>query len=301
MNRLAPFLFLLLAAPVCAQQGRGSITGTVTDATSASVPGVSVRIVNDGTNAVVQLATSEEGYFTAPALPVGNYSITLEKQGFKRIHRTGVTLQVDQHVALSLRLELGTTVDSIEVTGEAPLVDTGSATVGKVIENRRVTELPLNGRNALALVMLAPGVKSQAGPTSNNFVDRGVALSAISINGGPSALNSFIVDGANNNSAYLADLNVNPTVDAVQEFKVQSSAMSAEFGFTAGGVVNIVTKSGTNELHGTASYFVRNDAFDARRAYTASKEPFRYHQWGGAVGGPVHLPKVYHGKDKTCW
>ena len=131
-------------------------------------------------------------------------------------------------------------------------MDTSSATVGKVVENRRIADLPLNGRNALALVMLTPGVKSQAGPTNSGFVDRGTALSAVSINGGPSSLNGFIIDGGNNNSAYLADINANPTVDAVQEFKVQSNVMSAEFGFTAGGVVNIVTKSGTNTPHGIA-------------------------------------------------
>ena len=299
LRRLTLLLAVLLAAPLMAQQGKGSISGTVTDASGASVPLASVRIVNADTNATVQLTTNDEGYFTAPALPVGAYTVAVEKQGFKRVNRTGITLQVDQHVALPLQLDLGTTAESVEVTGEVSLVETGSATVGKVIENRRVSELPLNGRNALALVMLVPGVRSQAGATNNNFVDRGTALSAISINGGPSSLNSFILDGANNNTAYLADLNVNPTVDAVQEFKVQSNTMSAEFGFTAGGVINLVTKSGTNQLHGALTYFVRNDAFDARRAYTAFKEPFRYHQYGGTIGGPVVLPKIYNGKDKT--
>ena len=206
---------------------------------------------------------------------------------------------MDGHVSLNLQLELGATTESVEVTAEAPLVDASSATVGKVIENRRITELPLNGRNALALVMLTPGVKSQAGPTNSGFVDRGTALSAISINGGPSSLNSFVLDGGNNNSAFLADVNVNPTVDAVEEFKVQSNTMSAEFGFTAGGVVNIVTKSGTNQFHGAGTYFVRNDAFDARRAYTASKEVFRYHQYGATIGGPVILPRLYKGNDRT--
>ncbi|MFN7936216.1 MAG: carboxypeptidase regulatory-like domain-containing protein [Bryobacteraceae bacterium] len=292
-------LLMLAALPMAAQQGRGSISGTVTDQTGAAVPGATVRIINTGTNAPYAATTSDEGYFTAPALQVGSYSVAVEKEGFKKFNRTGITLQVDQRVALDIRLEIGATAESIEVTGEAALVDTGSATVGKVVENRRISELPLNGRNALALVMLTPGVKSQAGPTNSGFVDRGIALSAVSINGGPSSLNSFVLDGGNNNSAYLADVNVNPTVDAVEEFKVQSNTMSAEFGFTAGGVVNIVTKSGTNQFHGALTYFARNDAFDARRAYTASKEPFRYHQYGGTLGGPVVIPKVYNGKDKT--
>ena len=300
MNRLVVAIMCLAAAlPLFGQQGRGSIFGTVKDASGAGVLDAEVRIVNTGTNAVLPTTTNEAGYFTAPSLQVGSYSITVEKQGFKRIDRTGITLQVDQRLGLELTLEVGATTESINVSAEAPLVDTGSATVGKVIENRRITDLPLNGRNALALVLLTPGVKSQAGPTNSGFVDRGTALSAISINGGPSSLNNFILDGGNNNSAFLADVNVNPTVDAVEEFKVQSNTMSAEFGFTAGGVVNIVTKSGTNQFHGSATYFIRNDAFDARRAYTANKEVFRYHQYGGSVGGPVRIPKIYNGQDRT--
>ncbi len=299
MFRIVLALIALTALPLAAQQGRGSISGTVTDATGAAVPGVSVRITNAGTNAATAVETNESGYFTAPSLQIGSYSVTVEKQGFKKINRGGLTLQVDQRIALNLVLEVGALTESVEVTGEAPMVDTGSATVGKVVENRRITDLPLNGRNALALVMLTPGVKSQAGPTNSGFVDRGTALSAISINGGPSSLNSFILDGGNNNTSFLADVNANPTVDAVEEFKVQSNVMSSEFGFTAGGVINIVTKSGTNQYHGVASYFVRNDAFDARRAYTASKEVFRYHQYGGSLGGPISIPKLYNGKDRT--
>ncbi|MBL8217261.1 MAG: carboxypeptidase regulatory-like domain-containing protein [Bryobacterales bacterium] len=300
---MSPFiriaLLLLAALPLAAQQGRGTISGTITDASGAIVPAASVRLVNTGTNAATAVNTNEEGYFTAPALPVGVYSVTAEKTGFKRVTQSNITLQVDGRISLNLQMEVGATAESIEVTAEASLVDVGSATVGKVVENRRITDLPLNGRNALALVMLTPGVKSQAGPTNSGFVDRGTALSAISINGGPSSLNSFVLDGGNNNSAFLADVNVNPTVDAVEEFKVQSNTMSAEFGFTAGGVVNIVTKSGTNEFHGSGTYFLRNDAFDARRAYTASKEVFRYHQYGASLGGPVRLPKIYNGTNRT--
>ncbi len=295
------FLAFLLAIglPLAAQQGRGSISGTITDTLGAAVPGADVRITNTATNAVFSTVTNESGYFTAPALQIGSYSVSVEKRGFKRIQRSGITLQVDQRVLLNLQLDVGAMTESIDVFAQADLVDAGSATVGKVIENRRIAELPLNGRNALALVMLTPGVRSQAGPTNSGFADRGIALSAMSINGGPSSLNSFILDGGNNNSAFLADLNVNPTVDAVEEFKVQSNTMSAEFGFTAGGVVNVVTKSGTNEVHGNLNYFIRNDALDARRTFAAFREPFRYNQYGGSLGGPVFLPKFYDGRNKT--
>lgn len=289
----------LLASGLMAQQGRGSIQGTVSDSSGAAVPGAAVHVVNTATNMRFVAETNETGFYSAPALNVGTYSVTVEKQGFKKVVRTGITLLVDQRAQVDISLELGELSQSIQVEADALLVDTSGATVGKVIENRRVQELPLNGRNALSLVLLTPGVKSQAGPTNSGFGDRGIQLSAISINGGPSALNSFVLDGANNNQGYLADINANPTVDAIQEFKVQSNTMSAEYGFTAGGVVNIVTKSGTNQFHGSLYHFLRNDKLDARNAFAATRAPFRYNQFGGAIGGPITLPKLYDGKDKT--
>lgn len=296
---LAICAVLLAAIPMLGQQGRGTITGTVTDATGAAVPNAAITIVNTGTNASFPAVSNEAGYYRAPSLPVGSYTVTAEVAGFKKEVRTGITLQVDQHAEVDFSLEIGTTSESVEVSADATLVDTSSATVGKVVENRRINDLPLNGRNVLALAMLTPGVKSQGGPTNSGFADRGITLSATSINGGPSALNSLLIDGANNNDSYLADVNVNPTVDAVQEFKVQSNVMSAEFGFTAGGVINMVTKSGANDPHGSLYEFFRNDALDARRAFTAFKEPYRYNQFGGAIGGPVVLPKIYNGKNRT--
>ncbi|HYO83631.1 MAG TPA: carboxypeptidase regulatory-like domain-containing protein [Bryobacteraceae bacterium] len=289
----------MFAATVAAQQGRSSIQGLVTDSTGATVPGATITIVNTETNVPFTTASSADGNYSAPALNVGNYTISAEKQGFKKLVRSGITLLIDQRAEINLQLDVGDISQSIEVTAAVALVDTGSATVGKVIENKRVQELPLNGRNALSLVLLTPGVKSQAGPTNSGFGDRGIQLSAISINGGPSALNSFVLDGANNNQGYLADVNANPTVDAIQEFKVQSNTMSAEYGFTAGGVVNIVTKSGTNQLHGTLYHFLRNDKLDARNTFSATRPPFRYNQFGGAVGGPVRVPKLYDGRDRT--
>ncbi len=292
-------LILVMGAVCSAQQGRGGIQGTVTDSTGGAVAGASVHIVNTGTNVPFTTETNEAGYYTAPSLNVGSYVVSVEKQGFKKAVRPNITLLVDQRAQVDVQLEIGDVSQSVQVTADAVLVETGSATVGKVIENRRVQELPLNGRNALSLVLLIPGVKSQAGPTNSGFADRGIQLSAISINGGPSALNSFVLDGANNNQGYLADVNANPTVDAIQEFKVQSNTMSAEFGFTAGGVVNIVTKSGTNQFHGALYHFLRNDKLDARNTFAAARTPFRYNQFGAAVGGPVKLPKLYDGKDRT--
>ncbi|MBI3278534.1 MAG: carboxypeptidase regulatory-like domain-containing protein [Acidobacteria bacterium] len=293
---LAISMAVLAAVPAQAQQGRGTISGVVTDPTGAAVPEAAITIVNTATNAAFPTVTNETGFYSVPALPVGVYTVAVEKQGFKKEVRSGLTLQVDQHANINFQLQVGATAESIEVRGEAAFVDTSSATIGKVVENRRITDLPLNGRNVLALVLLTPGVKSQGGPLNSGFADRGIQLSAVSINGGPSALNSMLVDGGNNNNAFLADLNVNPTVDAVEEFKVQSNVMSAEFGFTAGGVVNMVTKSGTNGFHGTIYEFFRNDAMDARGAFAASKEPFRYNQYGDRSAVPCTFRRSTTGR-----
>jgi hypothetical protein len=290
-------LLLLPAMILHAQQGTGAILGTVTDPSGAPIAGASVVVTNVGTNVSTKAVTDGRGVYSTPQLPVGSYSVKIEQPGFKSLLRSGIVLEVDQRAEVNLQLTVGAVQEKVEVTGDAPLVDTNDATVGQVIENRRVAELPLNGRNALALMYLSPDVKAQAG--TSGFADRGTALSDVSINGGPSSVNSFLLDGGNNNQAFLQDLNVNPTVDSIEEFKVQSGIMPAEYGFTLGGVVNIVTKSGTNDIHGSAYEFVRNNDFDARNTFATTITPYRYNQYGGAIGGPVWIPKVYNGRNKT--
>jgi hypothetical protein len=291
--RILTLACFALYLPLAAQQSRGTFFGTVTDSTGAAVPDARVTLLNTGTNTAVSVQTNGEGFYTASALQVGEYSIAVEKQGFKRARRTSLRLQVDQRAQIDFSLELGGVTETVEVQAEAPLVDTGSATVGKVVENRRVQELPLNGRNALALTLLTPSVKSNAGPTNSGFGDRGIQLSSISINGGPNAMNAQALDGGNNIQSYIGEVAISPAVDAVEEFKVQSSTMSAEFGFTAGGVINMVTKSGTNEFHGSAYEFLRNDRLDARNTFAVTKPPFRYNQYGVAIGGPVVRDKTF--------
>jgi hypothetical protein len=294
MSKLAFAAIVLAAAiPAVAQQGRGSYFGTVTDTTGAAVPGAKVTLTNVATNTSVATETNNDGIYTATALQIGEYTIQVEKSGFKRAVRSGLTLQVDQRGQIDFRLDVGGVAETIEVKGEAPLVDTGSATVGKVVENRRVMELPLNGRNALALTLLTPSVKSNAGPTNSGFGDRGIQLSSISINGGPNAMNAQSLDGSNNIQSYIGEVAINPAVDAVEEFKVQSGTMSAEYGFTGGGVINVVSKSGTNQLHGSVYEFLRNNKLDARNTFSTVNPPFRYNQYGVAVGGPVIKDKTF--------
>ena len=282
-----------LSSAAYAQQGRGTIAGSITDPSGAAVPGVIVKVTNLATNVVTSLTTNNEGLFVAPSIAVGDYTITAEAQGFKRTVRTGVTLQVDQRAEVEIRLEVGSVGESIEIKDEAPLVDTGTSSLGKVVENKRIVELPLNGRNALALTLLTPSVKSNAGSTNSGFADRGIQLSSISINGGPNSMNGQLLDGSNNIQSYIGEVAINPGVDAVEEFKVQSGAMSAEYGFTGGGVINMVTKSGTNQIHGTVYEFFRNDALDARNTFSPVKSPFRYNQYGASAGGPIVKNKTF--------
>lgn len=292
MQKLLGF-FLILAAPLAAQQGRGSIQGLVTDSSGAIVAGANITISNVDTNAVFTTQSSNDGNYSAPTLAVGNYTVSVEKQGFKRAVRTGITLQVDQRAEVDVVLDVGAVAEAVEIRAEALLVDTGSASIGKVVENRRVVELPLNGRNALALTLLTPSVKSNAGSTNSGFGDRGIQLSSISINGGPNAMNGQLLDGGNNIQSYIGEVAINPGVDSVEEFKVQSGSMSAEFGFTGGGVINMVTKSGTNNLHGTVYEFFRNDKLDARNTFSTTKAPFRYNQYGVSAGGPVIRDRTF--------
>ncbi|MDX2030510.1 MAG: carboxypeptidase regulatory-like domain-containing protein [Blastocatellia bacterium] len=290
---------LMLTTSVFAQRGRGTVLGTVTDAQGAVIPGAQVVVTNTATNTATMVVSNNDGNFVAPNLLVGSYTVSASKDGFKKALRSGITLEVDQRAEINLTLEAGAVSETIEVTSQASLVDTTTATFGKVIENRRVQELPVNGRNALSLVLLAPAVQSGVGPTASGFADRGTQVSMIRINGSPFATNNLVVDGLSSVNAYLPDVNINPNVDSVQEFKVQTNTMSAEYGFTLGGVVNLVTKAGTNDYHGTLYEFFRNNSLDAN-SWTNNRagrriQPLRYNQYGGSLGGPVRFPKKIFG------
>jgi hypothetical protein len=294
MLRILFALSLSIYPPALAQQGRGTILGTVTDPSGAAVTGASILILNTQTNVAARTVSNESGFYSSPPLNVGSYSVSVEKSGFRRALRSGITLLVDQRATVDIALEVGAVTESIEVRAEAVLLDTSSPTLGKVVEGRRIRELPLNGRNALALTLLTPSVKSNAGPTNSGFTDRGTQISSISINGGPNSMNGQMLDGNSNILSYIGEVAIPPAVDAVEEFKVQSGTMSAEFGFTAGGVINLVTRSGTNEVHGTLYEFLRNEKLDARNTFALRKNALRYNQFGGSVGGPVRRDRTFY-------
>src|SRR5215831_5801189 len=290
---------LMLCAPASAQT-LGTITGEVKDSTGAVVPGVTVTVTNKATNATRTTITNAVGLFDFPALPPGTYSVKSELDGFKTATRD-VELQVQQTARVNFTLELGTIAEMATVTGTSPLVETSNATIGTVIENRRIVELPLNGRNYLQLVALSPNVSAEfAGAGQAGDRQGGTrANQQLSISGQRREFNYYTLDGVDNTDVNFNTYIFQPSVDALEEFKVQTGVYSAEFGREAS-QVNVVTKSGTNNLHGTGFEFHRDDAFDARpysftaQQAAAPKAPFKWDQYGYTAGGPVWKNHLFY-------
>lgn len=299
---LCLLLLFVLSAPLWAQT-YGEITGTILDPTGAVVAGATVTITNVATNAVRTTESNEAGVYRFPSLPPGQYTIRVERQGFKTVTRSNIELQVQQSARIDFELAVGAMAETIEVTAEAALLASENATVGTVIENRRIVELPLNGRNYLQLVSLAPNVSfgfpsaGQAGARQGGIR----ADQSISVAGQRAQFNRFTLDGVENTDPNFNTFVVMPSIDALQEFKVQTGIYPAEFG-RAATQINVLTKSGTNEFHGALFYFLRNEKLDAKNyAFTAArppKDPFKWNQFGFTLGGPVTIPKLFSGRDR---
>ncbi|MBI3279260.1 MAG: TonB-dependent receptor [Acidobacteria bacterium] len=279
-------LVLVLASVAWAQTSTGQITGTVFDPTGAVVPGATVRISGSETGELVRtLETGAQGSFTAPLLRPGSYTIDVSKTGFKRFLRSDVALRVDEVLTLRLSLEPGAVSESITITAQAELLEEKTHSVGQVVDERTLQQLPLNGRNYLQLGNLTAGAVPNTRSRDRSF----------SAYGNRGLQNAFLLDGARNQN-YLRGLDnrqrdaMRPSLEAISEFKVQTSNFSAEYGASAGAVVNVVTKGGTNEIHGSAFEFLRNSAFDARDFFSPHDTPrplYIQHQFGGALGGPL--------------
>src|SRR6266850_2666322 len=290
--------WLLLCAPSFAQT-LGTITGEVKDSSGGVVPGATVTVVNKATNATRTTSSNEVGLYDFPALPPGAYTVKSELDGFKTATRD-VELQVQQTARVTFTLELGAISETTIVTGVSPLVETANATIGTVIENRRIVELPLNGRNYLQLVALSPNVSAEfAGPGQSGDRQGGTrSTQQLSISGQRREFNYYTLDGVDNTDVNFNTYIFLPSVDALEEFKVQTGVYSAEFGREAS-QVNVVTKSGTNSLRGTLFEFHRDDALDARPyAFTAAqavapKAPFKWDQYGYTAGGPVLRNRLF--------
>jgi Carboxypeptidase regulatory-like domain len=284
--------WLFLCAP-CVAQTLGTITGEVRDSTGGVVPGATVTVVNNATSATRTTSSNAAGLFDFPALQPGAYTVKTELEGFKTA-TSDVELQVQQTARINFTLELGVLSETATVIGVSPLVETANATIGTVIENRRIVELPLNGRNYLQLVALSPNVSAEfAGAGQAGTRQGGTrANQQLSISGQRREFNYYTLDGVDNTDVNFNTYIFLPSVDALEEFKVQTGVYSAEFGREAS-QVNVVTKSGTNSLRGTVFEFLRDDALDARPySFTAAqaaapKAPFKWNQYGYTAGGPV--------------
>lgn len=299
---------LLLTASLSAQTF-GSLTGDVKDASGAVVAGAAITVRNTSTNGVRNATTNEDGVYSIPALVPGLYEVKAEKSGFKSASRANVELQVQQAARVDFNLEIGQVSEVVEVSSRLPLLSTEDATVGSVIEQKRITELPLNGRNFFSLVGLSPNVNIGFNQAAQAAGRQGGTRSelTISIAGARSAWSNYTLDGITNTDINFNLYIVLPSVEALQEFKVQTGIYPAEFGRGAG-QINVSTKGGSNQYHGALFEFLRNDKLDARPYFFKDPEsptqtaplkaPYRQNQYGGTISGPIVIPKLFNGKDR---
>ena len=295
---VALFLTLFFTSLASAQLTEGTIDGTVTDASGAGVPGAKVRIQNTGTGATVEEVTDSIGYYRAPHLALGNYEIRVEKPAFKTSTIKGVNVSVGEVTRMDVALQVGSVTESVTVTEAAPLVQTEEGRLTSTITSQEVTNLPLDGRQVYQLVTLEPGVTSTVAPVISNVpspTSSVTFLYGFIANGSNPRGNNFILDGNSNNNEWLGGQPlIFPSLDAVQEVQVQTLNFSAEYGRNDGAIVNIITKSGTNDLHGSAFYSGRNTALNARNFFDfIDKTPVQQNQFGGSLGGAIVKDKSF--------
>lgn len=273
-------LVAFLVPGVSDQQDTAIVVGVVSDQSGAVVPNADVRLTNLSTNTVTEVHTDERGEYRTPPLRIGAYELQVELQGFKRFVQRDVVLNIADVRSINPVLEAGAVTENVTVEAAAPLLQAADSTVGTVITNREIGDLPLNGRDYLQLAVLSSGTTATSGI-------------GISIGGHAGTDAAFLLDGQDNNNQQIATTHSNqkevikPSVDAVQEFRVVTNGYSAEYGRSSSGVVTVSLKSGTNEFHGGAWEFLRNDAADARNFFAAQKPAFRRNQFGGDIGGPI--------------
>jgi outer membrane receptor protein involved in Fe transport len=308
-NKAAGWLVVLFgaaASSLAAADITGAIDGIVKDPSGAVAPGVEVTATNTGTNAVFRSTTDATGLYSLHGLPVGLYQLAAEPKGFKKFVAKDLRVQVNETLRVDVTLQVGDIAQTVEVSGAAQTVDTESITLLNVVDQQRIENLPLNGRNPTQLMQLVAGVQADV---LNSNVTSGTTypgVTPVSVNGGRANTTNYILDGAENNDHYSNAPNPMPDPDALQEFSVQTNTFSAEYGRNLGGVVNAVTRSGTNELHGSAFEYVRNNALNAANFFapikadgTKQDDGLKRNQYGATVGGPVMLPKIYDGRNRT--
>jgi len=290
---------LLLLLPAFGQSTGGRIIGRVSDSTGAVITGANVSLVNEATGVSRQTKTDQSGDYTFVEVAPGNYRVEYVLQGFKKDIRTNVTLDVNQVVTLNATMQPGATQETVEVTSEAPLVDTTSTQLGAVVDDRSVSQLPLNARDTYQFLQLQPGVTSTVG-TGNQIVYGSDKAGSVSVNGGRGRANNFSVNGGDANDQFVNLPTVQPSPDSIQEFRVLTNTFDAEYGRNSGSVVNVITKSGTNAIHGNVYEFFRNTKLNANPYclaaidnVTCDKPQLNQNQFGGTFGGPIKKDRTF--------
>src|SRR5438270_1246878 len=287
----AVFCAILFAASLTpAQSTGGRIIGRVTDPTGAQIAGANVTLTNQATGVANATQTNGDGDFSFLQVPVGTYKLSVQHPGFKENLRKDVVLDLNQVLTLNATLQVGSKGETVDVTSEAPLVDTTSTQLGAVVDSRSVVGLPLNSRDTYQLLQLQPGVQGVGG--SDLFYGSNQS-GAVSVNGGRGRSNNFSVNGGDGNDLFVNSPAIQPSPDSIAEFRVLSTTFDAEYGRNSGAVINVVTKSGTNDWHGSAYEFFRNKALDARGYLDPATPDNKQNQFGGTFGGPIKKDRTF--------
>ena len=296
---IAVFVLALLFAVTWNVWGQGSsasIVGTVIDPSGAVVPGFTIVVKNQATGLENSVTTDESGNYLITPLPAGQYSLKGTGSGFKGVTLDNISLAIGDRLRQDMKLEVGAVGESIEVTAQTAALQTDTSSLGSLIEQRAVQDLPVNGRNFVVLAQLAAGANEGESNSlaSGARPDDRRQTSAISVNAQPSSYNNFLIDGMDDNERTIGTISVKPSMDALVEMRVQTNLYSAEFGRTAGGLVNFITKSGTNDFHGSLFEFLRNEKMDARNVFAAGAKPsYKQNQFGGSIGGPIRKNSTF--------
>jgi len=290
---------LLCALPVAfGQLTTADIVGTVSDSSGAAIPGAQVTVVNIGTQSKRTIVTNGSGDFQFTLLPVGRYTVTVKANGFSTSSTQDLSVEAGDRARADAHMQVGSESQTVEVQAQTPLLQADSATVSSTVTAKAVQDLPLNGRNFVQLVALVPGANEGPGnglSSGGRPDDRRTNAAGLSINGQDESLNNWVVDGIDDNERIIGTIGIKPNVEGIQEITVQTNSYAAEAGRTAGGVINIVTRSGTNNFHGSVYEYFRNDILDGRSFFqnTGSKPELRQNQYGGSIGGPVFKNKTF--------
>ena len=290
---------LAVGRPLLGQEARGTILGRVVDPTDAVIVDAKVEAINTDTGVHAASLTNETGDYILPFLIPGPYTLTVSNKGFRNYTRTGITVRQSERVTLDVTMQLGEATQTVEVTSQAPLLDTSTASMGQVVESRSILELPIKDGMVLMMATFTPGVTFT--PESAGYVrpfDTS-SPSTMSVDGTRAGSNEFMVDGASN--MQRGEIAYSPPPGVVEEFKVQTATFDAAYGFMAGAAVNMTIKSGTNNVHGQVYYFMQNPVLNANKYFrlAVGKPQFRLYRYGGSVSGPVDIPKLYNGRNKT--